>query len=71
VPESVITPLSAALPVLPVHVKRRDGEAVLFDASRIESAILRACRATRETDWVGMDIKAPFEEYEGHRAADA
>ena len=49
-PESATTPLSAALPALPVHVKRRDGEAVLFDASKIESAILRAGRATREFD---------------------
>jgi anaerobic ribonucleoside-triphosphate reductase len=41
---------NAALAVLPTRVVKRDGVEVAFDAGKIESAILRAGRATGEFD---------------------
>jgi ribonucleoside-triphosphate reductase len=49
-PESANTLLLSTMPTLPVQVIRRDGSTVPFDESRIESAILRAGRATGEFD---------------------
>lgn len=49
-PESAPTSLVSTLPALPVQAVRRDGIPVPFDESRIESAILRAGRATGEFD---------------------
>ena len=49
-PESAIASPLSTIPALPVHVVRRDGSTVPFNESKIESAILRAGRATREFD---------------------
>ena len=48
--ESAHTSLLSTIPALPVQAIRRDGSPVPFDESRIESAILRAGRATGEFD---------------------
>ena len=47
-PESANTSLLPAIPPLPVQAIRRDGSIVPFNESRIESAIIRAGRATGE-----------------------
>ncbi len=44
------TSLLSTIPALPVRAVRRDGNPVPFDETRIESAILRAGRATGEFD---------------------
>jgi len=49
-PESAKTSLLSTIPALPVHVIRRDGSTIPFNEGRIESAILRAGRATGEFD---------------------
>ena len=46
--ESANTSLLSTIPALPVQVIRRDGSSVPFDERKIESAILRAGRATGE-----------------------
>lgn len=46
--EPVSTPLLSTIPALPAQAIRRDGSALPFDESRIESALLRAGRATGE-----------------------
>ena len=48
--ESANTSLLSTIPALPEQVIRRDGSILSFDESRIESAILRAGRATGEFD---------------------
>ncbi|MDD2310748.1 MAG: ribonucleoside triphosphate reductase [Desulfuromonadaceae bacterium] len=46
--EPVSTALLSTIPALPAQAVRRDGSTVPFDESRIESALLRAGRATGE-----------------------
>jgi len=49
-PESAYVPQLSTIPALPVQVIRRDGSTLPFNEARIESAILRAGRATGEFD---------------------